>query len=111
MRVSPSFPVLIARGIQVLFSATVSIITVFLIASRERSVGGPLPPILGSSVGVGLSTLVAGLSTAILRNYLHPWIRNTIDAGILSLNMAVGAVSSRLVPIPMLRSHLTNSRR
>ena len=108
MRVSPSFPVLIARGIQVLFSATVSIITVFLIASRE---GDPLPPILGSSVGVGLSTLIAGLSTAILRNYLHPWIRNTIDAGILSLNMAVGAVSSRLIPIPMLRSHLTNSRR
>jgi len=91
MRVSPSFPVLIARGIQVLFSATVFIITVFLIASRE---GGPFPPILGSSVGVGLSTLLAGLSTAILRNYLHPWIRNTIDAGILSLNMAVGAVSS-----------------
>ena len=107
MRVSPSFHVLIARGIQVLFSATVSIITVFLIASRES---GPLPPILGSSAGVGLSTLVAGLSTAILRNYLHPWIRNTIDAGILSLNIAVGAVSLRLIPIPMLRSHLTNPR-
>ena len=107
MRVSPSFPVLIARSIQVLFSATVSVITIFFIASHGT---GPLPPILGSSAGVGLSTLVAGLSTAILRNYLHPWIINTIDGGILSLNMAVGSVSLQLGRTAMLRRHLTNSR-
>jgi hypothetical protein len=90
MRISPSVPVLIARGFQAIFSATVFIITMLLITGNKF---GPLPLILGFSAGVSLATLIAALSTSIFRTSLHPWIRNTIDGGILSLNMAVGTVS------------------
>lgn len=88
MRISPSFPLLIARGLQALFSATVFILTILLYAWGN----GLFPSILRFAAGVSLTTLLAALLTVIFRNSLHPWVRNTLDGGLLSLNMAVGSV-------------------
>jgi len=89
MRISPSFPVLIARVLQALLSATAFGLTIML-----GVFSSPFPDILRFAAGVSLATLLAALLTAIFRNSLHPWIRNTIDGGLLSLNMAVGSVCS-----------------
>jgi hypothetical protein len=90
MRISPSFPVLLARGLQALSSAAVTGITSLLLATRK---GRPEPLMLSFAVGVGLSTLTAALVAIIFRKSLHPWIRTTVDGGVLSLNLAVGFVS------------------
>jgi hypothetical protein len=90
MRISPSFPVLLARGVQAFSSAAVTGITSLLLATRK---GRPEPLMLNFAVGVGLSTLTAALVAIIFHKSLHPWIRITVDGVVLSLNLAVGFVS------------------
>jgi len=52
-----------------------------------------MPAMQHFATGVSVSTLISALIAIYYRKVLHPWIRNTLDGGLLSLNLAIGFVS------------------